>query len=79
MTTKVIFNIDTDLKNLAMRKARKDGMSLSAFLNIATRAYTNNTLVISAFDRDIAVAREQVRQGKTFSAEAVYKRFNIKM
>jgi antitoxin component of RelBE/YafQ-DinJ toxin-antitoxin module len=56
MNTTVLFNIDKKLKTAAMRKARSQGMTLTAVLNIATQAYVNESLQISAFERDIAQA-----------------------
>ena len=79
MITKVIFNIDTKLKGAAMKKARSEGMSLSAFLNIATSAYVNNSLKIDALALDIERAREDVRQGRTFSQKEVFRRFGLKL
>ena len=77
MNTKVIFNIDANLKTLAMWKAKKDGMTLSAFLNIATRAYTNDTISVSAFDRNLAQARDEVKKGKSLTQEQVYKKLGL--
>ena len=79
MITKVIFNTDKKLKAAAQRKARKQGMTLTAVLNIATEAYVNDRLKISAFDQMLVEAREDIRQGRTIPAEEVYKRFGIKI
>ena len=62
-----------------MKKARSEGMSYSAFLNIATRAYVNNSLAIDALARDLAQAREDVRHGRVIPQEEVFKRLGIKI
>ena len=77
MNTKVIFNTNKKLKEAAMKKAREEGLTYSAVLNLATEAYVNDRLHISAFDRDLAAAREEVRQGKTIPAEEVYRKLKI--
>ena len=79
MNTKVIFNTDKKLKEAAMKKARREGMSYTAFLNIATRAYVDDSLKIAALTRDLAQAREDIREGRVFSEKEVYKRLGIKM
>ena len=78
MTTRVIFNTDKKLKEAAMKKARKEGLTLSAVLNLATEAYIHNRLSITAFDRDLERAFEEVRQGKTIPAKEVYRQLGIK-
>jgi antitoxin component of RelBE/YafQ-DinJ toxin-antitoxin module len=77
MNTTVLFNIDKKLKTAAMRKARSQGMTLTAVLNIATQAYVNESLQISAFERDIAQARREVREGKSFTQEAIFNEIGI--
>ena len=77
MNTKVIFNTNKKLKEAAMKKARSEGLTYSAVLNLATEAYVNDRLHISAFERDLAVARKEVRQGKTVPAEEVYRKLKI--
>lgn len=77
MVTKVIFNTNKKLKDAAMKKAKKHGLTLSAVLNMATEAYVSDRLVISAFERDLATARAQVRAGKTIPVEVVFKRLGI--
>lgn len=78
MTTKMIFNTDKKLKEAAMRKARKEGITYSAFLNIATRAYVRNELEIGAFEKELEQARDEMRQGKGISAEELYAKLGIK-
>lgn len=78
MNVKVIFNTNKKLKEAAMKKAREEGLTYSAVLNIATQAYVSDELKITALQRDLAIAREQVRQGKTIPAEEVYRKLGLK-
>ena len=78
MNVKVIFNTNKKLKDAAMSKARKEGLTYSAVLNLATEAYVNDRLKITAFQRDLAIAREEMRQGKGIPAEEVYKKLGLK-
>jgi len=64
MTTKVLFNIDKKLKEAAMRKAKSQGLTYSAVLNLATRAYVKNEFEVDILARDLAKAREELRQGR---------------
>lgn len=73
MITKVIFNTDKKLKVAAQKKARKQGITLSAMLNFATRAYVRDEIEIDIIARDIAEAR----QGKSIPASEVYRRLGI--
>lgn len=77
MVTKVIFNTDKHLKAAAMKKARSQGLTLSAVLNMATKAYVDNRIEISVFDRDLAKALEDVRKGRVTDAETVHRRLGL--
>ena len=77
MNTKIIFNTDKNLKVAAQKKARKQGLTLSAVLNLATRAYVDNDVTVKIIARDLAKAREEIRQGKGIPAEEVYRRLGI--
>ena len=77
MTTKVIFNTDKTLKEAAMKKARSQGLTYSAVLNLATRAYVNDELEVDMLSRELAEARQQVREGKTISQEALFKKLGL--
>ena len=78
MTTKVIFNTDKRLKEAAMKKAKGQGLTYSAVLNLATRAYVNDELEVDILARDLEVARQQIREGKTIPQEEVFRRLGIK-
>lgn len=74
MDTKVIFNIDRKLKSAAQKKADAQGLTLSAMLNLATRAYVNGGITIDVIGEDIARAR----RGKSIPAAEVYRRLGLK-
>lgn len=46
MTTQVIFNLDSALKNKAMKKAQAEGITLTSVLKLATKAYVDGFLDI---------------------------------
>ena len=77
MNVKVIFNTNKKLKEAAMKKARKEGLTYSAVLNIATEAYVSDNLKISAFQRDLAQAREELRQGKGIPMEEAFRKLGL--
>lgn len=58
MNAQILFKTDRELKEASMKKARKEGLPLSAVLNLALEAYVTNRLAIVAFDRDLALARQ---------------------
>ncbi len=69
--------MDTTLKKEVMRKARKEGINLSVVLNLAARAYLSDRLKITASDRDFEEGMEDIRAGRTRSAEEVFKRLGL--
>lgn len=52
MTTQVIFKIDSDLKDLAMKKAQKDGIAFATVLKMATKAYITGDLEIKLVPKE---------------------------
>lgn len=44
MSTQIAFSIDEKLKKEFMQKAKKDGLTLKAFLSYCMREYTNGAL-----------------------------------
>ena len=74
MNTKIIFNTDKKLKEQAQKKARAQGLTLSAMLNLATRAYVDEHMTIDMLARDITEAR----RGTSVPANEVYRRLRIK-
>lgn len=77
MTTKTIFNMDSALKKKAMKKAREDGLSLSAVLNLALRAYVGGGLRVGAFERSLASGLADVRAGRVISQEDLFKELGL--
>lgn len=73
MNTKVIFNTDKKLKAAAQKKARAQGITLSAMLNLATKAYVNDEIRIDIVGRDLA----QARASKSIPAAEVYRELGI--
>ena len=69
--------MDSTLKKEAMRKAKKEGLTLTNVLNIVTRAYVADRLKISALERDIEEGLADIRAGRVRPAEEVYKRLGI--
>ncbi|MBI4067965.1 hypothetical protein HY413_00975 [Candidatus Kaiserbacteria bacterium] len=74
MNTKIIFNTDKHLKAAAQKKARKQGLTLSAVLNLATRAYVDNDMTVDIIARDLAEARAS----KSIPAEEIYRKYGFK-
>lgn len=77
MTTQIVFKVDQKLKDLAMKKARRDGISLSSILKETTRSYVEGKIGIGivhtpeipnaktarAWDK----ALDDIRRGRSFS------------
>lgn len=75
MTTKIIFNTNKKLKAAAQKKARREGLPLSAVLNRATQAYVDDVFSVDIVARDIARARAS----RSIPAEEIYREFGIKV
>ena len=50
LTTKVIFNIPRNVKEAAVRRAKREGVTLSTVLSQAARAYGSGVLDVEAVD-----------------------------
>ena len=77
MNVKTIFNMDKKTKKLAMLKARRDGLTLTAVLNIATRAYVSDRLKITASDLHLEKGLADIRAGRTKPAEEVFRKLGL--
>lgn len=72
MTTSVVFKIDEKLKQCAMRRAKKEGTTLSAFLKSATHSFVSGDLNFGvhsskeekAVDRAIAIYKAEKSSNK---------------
>lgn len=76
MTNKMIFNVDSKIKERAMRKAQQDGVSFSTILKLATKAYAEGKLRLSISDvpsfneatrKEIKQALDDIKKGKNLS------------
>lgn len=72
----MIFNLDSQIKERAMRKAQADGVSFSMILKLAAKAYAENKLNIVldydlSFNRntkqEIEQATQDIRKNKNLS------------
>lgn len=53
MTSQVIVNIDTELKNKAMAMAKKEGLTMKALLSFLLKWYTDHSITLWArIERD---------------------------
>lgn len=73
-TSQVIVNVDTKLKNLAMKKAKSLGMPLSVVLNILIKAFVDGEISIGLREelnektrRHMEKARRDFKAGKNIS------------
>jgi len=74
MTTQLIINVDSKLKNKAMRKAKSQGIPVSAVLRFAMQAFVEGNLNIGIAEefnartsRRIARALKDISEGKNIS------------
>lgn len=76
MTNKMIFNVDSKIKERAMKQAQQDGVPFSTVLKLATKAYAEGKLRLSISDvsffnettrKEINQALEDIRKGKNLS------------
>ncbi|MEI6396683.1 MAG: hypothetical protein WCO48_01250 [Candidatus Taylorbacteria bacterium] len=69
--------MDTTLKKKLMAKAKKEGLTISSFLNFAAREYINGNIKMTVFQRDLAEAREDIRRGRYMTAEEVFEKLGL--
>ncbi|MEI6345832.1 MAG: hypothetical protein WCO79_01180 [bacterium] len=76
MTTQVIFNIDKNLKDRAMKKARSEGLPFGVVLKLATKAFVDGTLGVNLVpsksvnvraEKSINKVLKDVKEGKNLS------------
>ncbi|TSC67103.1 MAG: hypothetical protein CEO19_357 [Parcubacteria group bacterium Gr01-1014_73] len=77
MTTRAIFNMDSKLKSAAMKKARGRGLSLSAFMNLAARAFVAGRIDIDVLSEDLLKSRDDIRLGRVISQDKLFHRLGI--
>ena len=63
MNTQVIFQIDKKLKNRAMSKAQKEGITFTSILKLATKAFADGNLTVGLIGGDQlnTIASEEVK------------------
>ncbi len=69
--------MDMSLKKAAMKKARAQGLSLSAVLNLAAQSFVQGNLQVGAFERGLTEARTDVKAGRIISQEKLFKRLGL--
>ena len=79
MTSKTIFNMNTQLKKAAMKKARQQGWTLSAMLNFATRAYVEDRLSMEMLDPELARGLDDIKYGRVIPLEEAERRLKIRL
>lgn len=52
MNTQVVFKLDKGLKDMAMKRAQKEGIAFAAVLKLATKAYVMGDLEIKLTAKD---------------------------
>ncbi len=67
MNTKIIFNTQRELKNALMKKAQKQGLTMSAVFNLAAQAYVDDRIVFSSFERDFLQGISDAKAGRVTS------------
>ena len=70
--------MDTNIKKAAMKKARKEGSTLSSLLNFAAREYVNGNLSVSLIDHEIKEAMAAVRRGEYITHEELMRKYKLK-
>jgi len=69
--------MDTKLKKAAMRKARKQGVTLTMALNMATRAYVQDRIKRTTVERDYEEGLEDIKLGRVISQEELFKKLRL--
>ncbi len=77
MTSKTLFNMNTALKKAVMKKAKKEGLTLSDVLNFSARAYIKDVIQVRIVDRDTAEALDDISHGRIISQEALFKKLGL--
>lgn len=76
MTNKMIFNVDSKIKERAMKQAQRDGVPFSTVLKLATKAYAEGKLLLSISDvpsfneatrKEIEQALGDIKRGRNLS------------
>ena len=77
MNTKIIFNTPKKLKEALAKKAKKQGLTMSAVFNLAAQAYVDDRVVLTPFERDLLEGLADVRAGRVTPQEEVFKSLGL--
>ncbi|MDQ2932886.1 MAG: hypothetical protein M3Q80_00705 [bacterium] len=69
--------MNTALKKAVMKKAKKEGLTLSDVLNFSARAYIKDVIQVRIVDRDTAEALDDISHGRIISQEALFKKLGL--
>ena len=69
--------MDTTLKKELMAKTKKEGWTLSALLNFMGREYMAGNIRMDAIQRGIEAGRDDFRNGRHISQEALFKKLGL--
>lgn len=70
--------MDTQLKKLAMKKAKSEGITLTSFLNFAIKSYVAGQLKMQLIDTKIQQAISDIDAGRYIVHEKLIEKLNIK-
>ncbi|MEK7063579.1 MAG: hypothetical protein AAB955_02740 [Patescibacteria group bacterium] len=76
-TTKIIFNTPKKLKEALAKKARKQGLTMSAVFNLAAQAYVDDRIVLSTFERDLLDGLADAKAGRVTPQEEVFRELGL--
>lgn len=66
--------MDTQLKKMAMKKAKSEGITLTSFLNFAVKGYVEGNLKMTLIDKKIQQALADIDSGKFIAHEELVKK-----
>lgn len=66
--------MDTKLKKAAMRRAKREGWTISSFLNFATREYVKGNLIGPITLKKIYESQKEIDKGNYVTHEELVKR-----
>jgi predicted transcriptional regulator len=65
------------LKKLAMKKAKSEGITLTSFLNFAIKSYVDGNLKMTLINQRIQQAISDIDSGKFITHEELVKKLNV--
>ncbi len=77
MNTKIIFSTPKKLKSALMKKAKKQGLTMSAVFNLAAQAYVDNRIVLSPFEREFLKSVADAKAGRVTSLKDLIKELKL--